>query len=76
MQQEGIQYIGMRNEQAACYAAQVREFYGIEELAQAQTGKRTCIVCYLLRQLRTRQSGPFLASFYLNIYIFYILLSI
>ena len=23
-QQEGLQYIGMRNEQAACYAAQVR----------------------------------------------------
>ena len=32
VQQEGIQYIGMRNEQAACYAAQVREFNGIEKL--------------------------------------------
>ena len=37
VQQEGIEYIGMRNEQAACYAAQVRDFYGIEKLAQAPT---------------------------------------
>ena len=35
VQQEGIEYIGMRNEQAACYAAQVRDFYGIEKLSSA-----------------------------------------
>ena len=28
-QQEGIEYIGMRNEQAACYAAQVSQPYEI-----------------------------------------------
>ena len=36
MQQEGIEYIGMRNEQAACYAAQVRDFYRMEKLAMTE----------------------------------------
>ena len=40
VQQEGIEYIGMRNEQAACYAAQVRDFYGIEKPAQFLTRKK------------------------------------
>ena len=29
-QQEGIEYIGMRNEQAACYAAQVQLSYNLK----------------------------------------------
>ena len=32
-QQEGIEYIGMRNEQAACYAAQVSQPYEILQSA-------------------------------------------